>query len=159
MFKPTTAALCWPQIIARAICGQPLTGVGQPHTEGCAHPGTEWASVGQSMVLCHGTALSVSIQAALEPLQAVNTFQGNQAGVHSQHGIWAFCVMTTSQCQKTERSMECLQSNIPQVWRADTRLQHCTWVLHWKFSKVVSRVIKVRQLFGEQSLAPFTSCF
>lgn len=47
---------------------------------------------------------------------------GKSGWVHLQHSIWACFVMSRSQCQETERSMECLQSNIPEMWRAGT---HC----------------------------------
>jgi len=72
---------------ARTICGQPLIGVGQKHTRKRANDLTVWISAGQNTALCHDAVLFASIEAALEPLQAVNTLQGDQIGVHSQRGI------------------------------------------------------------------------
>lgn len=72
---------------ARAIYGQPLIGVGQNHAKEHANHLTVWVSAGQSTALCHDAGIFMSIGVALEPLQAVITLQGNQIGVHLQHGI------------------------------------------------------------------------
>lgn len=64
----------------------------------------------------------MSTEVALQPLEAVLTSQGNQAGVPSQHGLWVLCMMTMGQGQENGEGRTCLQRNILQVWGADTWL-------------------------------------
>lgn len=102
------------QTMARAICGQPLPGVGSAHLrivltmEQNGLCGMEHGCVqGHCFVSEHPGSFRAPLGCEHIP--------GKSGWAHWQRGIWAFFVMNSSQCQKIERSREFLQSNIPQA--------------------------------------------
>lgn len=63
-------------------------------------------------------------------------------------------VMSRSQCQELKGTWGAFRATSQRCGELDS-LQDCTWVLHGKFSEVVSRVITVRHLFGVAEPHPF----